>query len=60
MKEVDKEGKLHKLGAHHKMKVPKSIPENNRILNDVLMRGEGVRVFFLLDNPISTFGFAGR
>lgn len=41
------------------MKAPKSVPENNGVLNKFFMRGKRIRVFFFSETPFRfrPFGF---
>lgn len=34
----------HELCTHHEMEAPERVPEDNVVLNDVLVRGEGCRI----------------
>ena len=53
-KDRDKGG-LHKFGAHYKMKAPKSVPENRRVVNNIFMGGERSRVVLVLHSSLEDF-----
>lgn len=42
---------LHKLGVHHKMEAPQSVPEDYRVTDSILMGGKWGRIMLTL-HPI--------